>query len=328
MSCALRKKGGGYRGGSYQAILLTGVTASRKSDLAVRLARRLDGEIVNADAMQCYAAAPTLTNRPGVEDFEGMPNHLFGFLKSKQRGSVGHWLEQVRGLLARGALKGVPIFVGGSGLYLESLYAGLAPLPPIPQKVHAHYAALRIREGRAGLLQRLETRASPEDFARLKARDPQRLQRALEVMATTGRTMSEIFAQERPALFARKSLLRIVNAVPRETSLKAIARRADLMLSRGALKEARELSAFGLDHRDPLARAIGVRELQAHLSGQISLEAAKQDMIYATRRYAKRQRTWFRNRFSDWMWLHEGDVETRCAAIVERFAEKARHPER
>ena len=280
-------------------LLIAGPTASGKSALALRAARALDGEIVNADALQLYADLRVLSARPTDGEQAGVPHHLFGVADGADGWSVGRWLRAASPILediqARGRM---PVVVGGTGLYFKALTEGLADVPPTPaavrQSVTAMYDALgedRFRE--------LLGSADPDAARRIEAGDRMRLQRAMEVLEATGRPLSAWQADTAPAL--EPDAWRAVAIIPERAELYARCdARFDTMLAEGALEEVRALLGKGLDANLPVMKAVGVRELERHLKGEITLEAAVDLARQETRRYAKRQLTWLRNQTPDW----------------------------
>lgn len=274
-------------------VVVTGPTASGKSGLAVALAQRLEGVVINADSMQVYEDLQILTARPGPAALAQAPHRLYGVLPGREACSAGRWrglaLEEIEAALAAGRQ---PILVGGTGLYLKALREGLAELPDVPA---AHRAAAQARHAelggeafRAHLAER-----DPESARRLHPSDRQRLIRAWEVLEATGRPLSAWQAGETLSA-APYRFLDVVVLPPRQDLYAACDGRFAAMLEAGALDEVRSLLAQGLSPNLPVMKALGVAELAAHLRGEITLEAAVSQAQQATRRYAKRQITWLR----------------------------------
>ena len=281
-----------------QLFLIAGPTASGKTALALRLARRLGGEIVNADALQLYRDLRILSARPSPEEEAGVPHHLFGVADAAEGWSVGRWLAAATPVLEAIAMRGRPaIVVGGTGLYFRALTQGLAPLPPVPAAVRLQMQAQFDAVGEAGF--RTELRAAdPEAEARISPGDRQRLTRALEVHAATGRALSDWQADAAPAFAEVFHALAL--EPPREALYARCDTRLEAMMHAGALVEVRALLARRLGPVLPALKAVGVRELAAHLRGEIALDEAVALARQQTRRYAKRQLTWFRNQTPDW----------------------------
>lgn len=281
-------------------LVIAGPTASGKSRLALDIAQSLADrgtEIVNADAIQVYRELAILTARPGAADLAAVPHHLYGVLPAAERCSAGRWralaLDAIAGIHARGRL---PVIVGGTGLYIRALLEGLAPIPPIPETVHAAVAERMTARGAAALHSELARRDS-EAAAKLAPNDRQRIARALEVLEATGRPIGDWqrdAAGDAPSFAA----LRFVLDPPREALRQACAGRFRAMIAAGALDEVRALLALGLPASAPAMKALGVPELAAYLAGAIDLETAAGRAETATMQYAKRQQTWFRHQLA------------------------------
>jgi len=285
--------------GRRRAVLIAGPTASGKSALALALARDKDGVIVNAAAMQVYDTLRVVTARPDAADIALAPHALYGTVRAATRFSTGQWLETVKGVIALTPPERALIFVGGTGLYFDALLKGFADVPAIPaavmQAVEAEIAALD-GAGRLALLQRED----PVTAARLKVADPQRLVRALAVKRATGQTLSSFQDAPQTGLLDDFSVERMVLDPERDLLRARIALRFQTMFETGAVEEVEALLALALDPSLPVMKAIGVPEIVAMLAGEIGAEEAVSRAIIATQQYAKRQRTWFRNRFGDW----------------------------
>jgi tRNA dimethylallyltransferase len=289
-----------------KAILIAGPTASGKSGAGLDLAARLNGTIINADSMQVYRELRLLTARPSEADQAGVPHRLYGTVPAAEAYSVGRWLGDVASAIAEAQREGrLPILVGGTGLYLEALSKGLAPVPPIPDEIRA--------EGRDALLAELAAR-DPAMAARLGPADPQRIVRALEVIDATGVSLAEWQGGNAAPLLAPGDALRLVIAPEREPLYAAIDARFDRMIEQGALDEVRALLALKLDPGLPAMRAHGVRELAAYLSGALTREEAVAKAKTESRRYAKRQMTWLRRFMADWDWYP--DARTAVEAVA------------
>ncbi|HSC18194.1 MAG TPA: tRNA (adenosine(37)-N6)-dimethylallyltransferase MiaA, partial [Rhizomicrobium sp.] len=261
----------------------------------------IGGDIVNADSMQVYAEARILTARPPQEEIGHVPHLLYGHVSVTQAYSVGRYqadaaraLEQVRGWGR------VPIFVGGTGMYFSVLTEGIADIPSIPAELRARMAARRREIGAEAFHGELAAR-DPESAMRLRPSDTQRVLRAYEVFEATGRPLSQWQKETARPLLGEVNMVRFVLAPPREELYARIDARFDRMVEQGALEEARALA--GLDPSLPAAKILGLRELAAVNDGTMSLEDAKAAAKQATRNYAKRQLTWFRNRMADWRWI-------------------------
>lgn len=280
-------------------VLIAGPTASGKSALALRLAERDGGVVINADALQIYGCWRVLSARPEAEDCARAPHRLYGHVDGAEAYSVGAWLRDLAPVLAECRTRGLrPIVVGGTGLYLEALTQGLAEIPAVPPEVRRRSQAALDAGRLATLVADLAAR-DPETLAALDVRNPMRVQRAWEVLEATGRGLADWRRRPGAPLLAEDAL-RYVLEVDTSTLDARIAMRFDKMLAAGALEETAAFLDAGLSLDAPAGRALGARELAAHLGGEISLDAARAAAILASRRYAKRQRTWFRNRFAAW----------------------------
>lgn len=279
-------------------ILIAGPTASGKSALALRLAERDGGVVVNADALQVYACWRVLTARPDDADCARAPHLLYGHVSCDAPYSVGAWLRDLAPVLADCRARALrPIVVGGTGLYLDALLHGLADIPPIPPDVRRRSEAILAAGGLDALRDELAA-TDPETLAAIDARNPMRVQRAWEVFAATGRGLLD-WRRHMPAPLLPQAQRYVLET---DTSRldNIISLRFDRMMAHGALAETAGFLAAGLSLDAPSGRALGARDLARHLAGEITLTQARDAAVLATRRYAKRQRTWFRNRFADW----------------------------
>ncbi|WP_091743013.1 tRNA (adenosine(37)-N6)-dimethylallyltransferase MiaA [Phenylobacterium immobile] len=277
--------------------LIAGPTASGKSALAVRLAREIGGEIINADSMQLYADIPILSAAPTQTEQQGVPHHLFGVADAADGWSAGRWLRAATNTLAEIHARGAPaIIVGGTGLYFSALVDGLAEIPEISpdyrRAAQADYDGLGEPDFRVRL-----AAVDPAADARIAAFDRQRLVRAWSVYAATGKALTDWQAASAPAIADYQP---IALEPPRETLYARCDARLSGMIEAGALAEVEALIARGLDPALPAMKAVGVRELAAHLRGEAPLDAAIAAAQQETRRYAKRQLTWMRGRMARW----------------------------
>jgi len=284
------------------AVLIAGPTASGKSALALDLADRLGGVIVNADSMQVYRDLRIITARPTLEDEERVPHRLYGFVDAAEDYSVGRWCRDVEKSLSEIAGQGrVPILVGGTGLYFKALTTGLAAVPPVPADIRAGVRGRLQREGAPALHAELSS-LDPSTAQRLMVNDRSRIARALEVVLATGRPLSDWHKEGMPALMNPDSAVKIFLTCERKELVHRIETRFAAMLNAGALDEVRLLAARKLDPLLPAMKAHGVPWLIRHLNREISIEEAAAGAIMDTRRYTKRQVTWFRNQMKDWLW--------------------------
>jgi tRNA dimethylallyltransferase len=268
------------------------LTASGKSALAEAIVARDGGVIVNADALQVYGCWRILTARPTPATEAALPHRLYGHIGRDAPYSAGHWLREVAQVLAEGRR---PVIVGGTGLYFLALTEGLAEIPATPPDLRARADALLAAEGLAALLAGID----PQTAARIDRQNPARVQRAWEVLHATGRGLAHWQDRTGTPLIPPDSAETLVLRPDRDWLGDRIDRRFDAMVAQGALDEV----AAELPHWDPSrpsARAIGAADLVAALRGEATLPEAIAAAKTATRQYAKRQRTWFRNRLRDW----------------------------
>lgn len=300
------------------ALLIMGPTASGKSALALALAERIGGEIVNADSMQVYRDFRVLTARPNVEEEARAPHHLYGHVDAAERYSTGRWLADalaaVGDIRARGA---TPILVGGTGLYFKALTQGLAEMPEIEPELRAELSARAATEGAPALHAAL-AQVDPQTAARLEPNDAPRIIRALEVYETTGESISSFQANTKPAL-AMDEWRGLALTPERDALYAAINTRFDKMLEAGALDEVRALTARALGPALPAVKAHGAPALSAYLRGEITLEQAREIGQRDTRRYAKRQFTWIANQMPDWPRIGAADLDARVSAALAQL---------
>lgn len=284
-----------------RAVLIAGPTASGKSALALDIAREQGGVIVNTDALQVYDVLQLLTARPSEVEMAGVPHRLYGTVHPSARFSTGEWARAATAVIAAEADRPF-IFVGGTGLYFDVLTTGFADVPEIPAA-----AVVAAEEEVAGLDREargvLIAARDPAIAARLKAPDPQRVIRALAVLNATGRSLASYQDEAQKGLLDGFALERMVLNPDREVLRQRIARRFETMFSSGAVEEVEALLALRLDPTLPAMKAIGVPEITAMLAGELDEDEAIERAVIATRQYAKRQRTWFRNRMADWNWI-------------------------
>jgi tRNA dimethylallyltransferase len=297
-------------------ILIAGPTASGKSALALAVAEKHRGTIVNADSMQVYRDLRIITARPTAAEEAQVPHRLYGHVDAAENYSVGRWCQDARAALDEARREGrLPILVGGTGLYFTALTLGLSAVPPTPPEIRAMVRARCDSEGAAALHAEL-ARRDPAMAERLKPGDRMRIARALEVLEATGRSLTDWHRDGMPAILDPDGALKIFLAVDRDELQRRIDARFDAMLAAGALDEVRALAARGLDPMLPAMKAHGVPWLRRHLAGEISLEVAAEGGKQDTRRYTKRQVTWFRHQMPGWVWLKPGEAEQAIAGAI------------
>jgi tRNA dimethylallyltransferase len=298
------------------AVLIAGPTASGKSALALEFAQRCDGVIVNTDSMQVYRDLRVLTARPSTNDEMLVPHRLYGHVDGSVNYSVGGYLrdvgETVRSIWAAGQL---PIFVGGTGLYFKALIEGLSEIPPVP--AHVRDRVRSDAEGRASEeLHRALKARDPEMAGRIRPADRLRILRAFEVREATGRSLLSFQGKKQQGPLSRAQTVRIFLTPERATLRQQIDTRFLRMVEEGALDEMRALALRRLDPALPIMRAHGVPALLAHLRGELSLDEAIARGQADTRRYAKRQFTWFRHQMPGWLWATPDEARAVLAREV------------
>ncbi|HEY5965326.1 MAG TPA: tRNA (adenosine(37)-N6)-dimethylallyltransferase MiaA [Xanthobacteraceae bacterium] len=286
-----------------RAVLIAGPTASGKSALAIALAGRLGGVVINADSMQVYRDLRIITARPTPDDEARVPHRLYGHVDAAENYSVGRWCADAKAVLDELRREGRrPILVGGTGLYFKALTQGLSVVPPTPPDIRAAVRARCDAEGAAALHAEL-TRRDPAAAARLKPGDRMRIARALEVLEATGRSLTDWHRDGMPAMLDPDNAVKLFLDVDRAELGRRIDARFDAMLAHGALDEVRTLAERHLDPMLPAMKAHGVPWLRRHLAGEITLAEAAEGGKADTRRYTKRQVTWFRHQMPGWSWL-------------------------
>ena len=289
-------------------VLIAGPTASGKSALAIQIAQAQGGVIVNADALQVFDGWRILTARPDDADLALADHALYGHVPSNAPYSVGHWLRDVTPFI-KGSLR--PIIVGGTGLNFHALTQGLAEIPPTPATIRAEADKITLEDLLADL--------DDTTRSRIDTQNRTRVQRAWEVQRATGQTLTSWQDATPPPLLPMRDALCITLDAPKDWLNDRIARRFDMMLDQGALDEARAM----LPHWNAAylsSKAIGAPELIAHLQGRMTLAAARDTAIIATRQYAKRQRTWFKARHKTWQHIPADSADL---SATLRFAD---HP--
>ena len=299
-----------------RAIVIAGPTASGKSQLALALAQRLGGSIINADSMQVYQELALLTARPSPRELASVPHALYGCVSGQEAYSAGRYARDAAAAVATARASGRrPVIVGGTGLYLRALLQGLSPVPAADPTVRAYWRQQAAERGAEALYARLGAR-DPAMAARLKPSDPQRIVRALEVLDSTGRSLADWQRQPGQPVLEPSETIPLLLLPPRDSHAAAIATRFQRMLGEGALEEVRRLLALRLSPELPIMRALGVAPLSAVLAGRQSLAAGIAATECATRQYAKRQMTWFRRNMISWKTFETKEMESLSADIL------------
>lgn len=286
-------------------ILIAGPTASGKSSLALNLAERDGGMVINADSMQVYRELRILTARPTPEDEKRAPHALYGHVPAAEAYSVGRWLEDVKAAIAEARERGLrPIIVGGTGLYFKALLEGLAAIPSIAPGVRAHWRATAAALDAEALHAMLAER-DPAMAARLPIADRQRVTRALEVVSATGRSLSDWQREPGVPVLLPEATERLVILPDRQDLYARCDRRFDAMMAAGGEAEAADLLALGLNPALPIMGALGVRPLAAMIAARITREEALARAKAQTRQYAKRQLTWIKRHMCAWKMIFQ-----------------------
>jgi len=271
--------------------LIAGPTASGKTALALRLAKKREVFIINADSAQVYSDLPVLSAQPTPEEMAAAPHRLFGYLDGITACSAARWANDAKRAITEAHDAGaLPVLVGGTGLYVRTLLDGIAPIPEVDAQLRATVRDLPVADAYAAL-----TKKDPEAAAALAPTDSSRITRALEVIESTGRSILSWRREKVGGIGGDVSLQPIILLPPRDWLYERCDRRFDLMVKNGAVEEVAALLERKLPADAPVMRAIGVREIAAMLAGSLARDEAAALGKIATRQYAKRQYTWFRN---------------------------------
>jgi tRNA dimethylallyltransferase len=306
-------------------ILIAGPTASGKSALALRLAERLGGEVINADSMQVYRDLRIITARPTPEEERRAPHLLYGHVDAAENYSTGRWCVDAAQAIAGARDAGRPaIVVGGTGLYFNALTRGIAAVPPIPDAIRKDVRERLANEGAPALHAELAAR-DPAGAARLRPGDRSRVSRALEVMLATGRSLYDWHDDNKPPIVDLARAAKVFLMPDRAELLKRIDARFDAMMAAGTLDEVRTLAARGLDPNLPAMKAHGVPWLIRALNGEITFDEAVEGGKRDTRQYTKRQATWFRNQLPEFEWVAPREAEAAAERQLRSLSSEDAH---
>ncbi len=312
---------------SCRAILIAGPTASGKSALAIEIAERTGGVVINADSMQVYRELRILTARPSPEEEVRVPHRLFGFVPAHEAYSVGRYVLDAAAAIAEVQAEGrLPVLVGGTGLYFKALLEGLSPIPPVPDDVRRHWRGEAERLG-APVLHRLLAERDPEMAQRLAPGDTQRIVRALEVIQATGQSLAVWQSIRGQGVLSEDETARLVLLPDREVLYQRIDARFDRMIADGVLEEVRVLQALKLAPDLPVMTAHGVPALMSALAGSMPMDDAIAAAKADTRHYAKRQFTWLRRNMISWKNIFSQEME-RSSVKIDQFIKNCRLTDR
>ena len=280
-------------------ILISGPTASGKSNFATKIAKKINGEIINADSMQVYKQLKILTARPNKEDQNNIKHHLYGIIDLKKNFSTGQWLKAAKNKIKEiRNKKKIPILVGGTGLYFQSLINGLVKIPEIPLKFRNEIRLMQKKIGQEKFYKQL-LKIDPKIKNKFDPNDIQRTIRAFEIKSYTKISMYEWIKKTKPE-FKDDEFLKLYINFKREELIKRISLRATKMIEDGAIKEVKKFIKLKIKKDLSVNRVIGIDELTQYLVGKINLDQAKELITIKTRQYAKRQATWARSRMTYW----------------------------
>jgi len=280
-------------------ILIYGPTASGKSQFAIKLAKKINGEIINADSMQVYKELKILSARPLKKDYKNIKHHLYGFQNVKKNFSTGNWLKLVnKKILEIKKRKRIPILVGGTGLYFKALIQGLVNIPNIPVKFRTKIRSLHTKIGSEKFFSKL-LKLDPRSKKHIKPSDTQRSIRAYEVKLFTNRSLYEWFKNTR-STYEDKDFFKIYINYPRSELIKRINLRTEDMIKKGAVSEVKKIINLKIARNKPAFKAIGIDEIKRYLDKKIKIADVIEKISIKTRQYAKRQTTWGRSNMLDW----------------------------
>ena len=280
-------------------VLIYGPTASGKSNFAIKLAKKINGEIINADSMQVYKELKVLSARPTKKDFQKIKHHLYGFQSVKKNFSTGDWLKLVnQKILEIKKIKKVPILVGGTGLYFKSLTEGLVNIPNIPIKFREKIRSLHQKIGPKNFFLKL-VKIDPSAKKHINLTDTQRVIRAYEVKKFTKKSLYDWF-QNTKSNYEKKDFYKIYIDFPRDELIKKITSRVDEMIKKGAILEVKKFIKLKVAKNKSANKAIGVTEIKEYIDKKIQINEVIEKISIKTRQYAKRQTTWSRGNMLDW----------------------------
>ncbi len=280
-------------------ILISGPTASGKSKAALKIAKKLNGEIINADSMQVYKELKILTARPSKIDLKKIKHHLYGFRTVKKDFSSGEWLKLAKKNIKKIRDKNkIPVLVGGTGLYFKALTDGIVKIPKIPISIRNKIRRMQNNLGQKKFYLKL-LKIDPSVKNRIDPTDTQRSIRAYEVISVSKKSIFEWFKKTKPS-FKKEQFIKIYVDYPKDELINKISKRVDQMMKDGAIQEVKDFLKLNLQSGSNIFKVIGIREIKEFIDKKISMHDLKLNIVIKTRQYAKRQRTWSRGQMSDW----------------------------
>ena len=288
-------------------ILISGPTASGKSNFSIKLAKKINGEIINADSMQVYKELKILSARPNPKDYQKIKHHLYGFHSVKNNFSTGDWLKNViKKIKQVKGRKKIPILVGGTGLYFKALTDGLVSIPNIPIRYRNNIRDLQKKLGQKKFYQKL-LKLDPKSKDKINPTDTQRSIRAYEVKQFTKKSLHEWFENTK-SYFNKDDFFKIYIDYPREDLIQRIHKRADQMIKIGAIREVKRFIKLKVRKDKSVNKAIGINEIKEYLKKTKDLSDVIEKISIKTRQYAKRQSTWARGHMVSWLKLTPNDL--------------------
>ena len=289
-------------------ILISGPTASGKSNFAVKLAKKINGEIINADSMQVYKQFKILTARPSRKDQKNIKHHLYGVIDVKTNFSTGNWLKlATKKIYEIKKRKKIPILVGGTGLYFNSLVNGLVKIPNIPIKFRNKIRLMQKKNGQKKFYKKL-IKIDPKVKDKIDSNDSQRSIRAYEIKSHSKKSMYDWLSQTKPS-FRENEFLKLYINFDRKELIERIEKRTTKMVKSGAIKEVRKFRNLKISNQSSVNKVIGIQELSNFLEKKIKIEEAKELISIRTRQYAKRQATWGRSKMITWNKVEPKDIQ-------------------
>ena len=289
-------------------ILIAGPTASGKSEFAIKIAKKINGEIINADSMQVYKQLKILTARPKKIDQKNITHHLYGFQNVKKNFSTGNWLKLVIKKINEIKKKNkIPILVGGTGLYFKSLTEGLVKIPNIPQRIREETRLLQKKIGQKKFYQKL-TKVDPLVKNKINSNDVQRSIRAFEIKKFTKLSITQWFKKTK-ILFKSDNFIKIYIDFPRDELVERIKERVERMFHNGAIEEVKKYNKIKVKSENSSNKVIGIEEVGKYIEGELDLRQTKEIIFIKTRQYAKRQTTWARGQMGSWQKISPQDLK-------------------